>query len=63
VKENGVKDDMESCREFESAIDRELAEGLAPAERELLLDHLEQCEACSELFDLLTALKSDAAAD
>jgi hypothetical protein len=60
---------MESCREFEALLDRELAEGggpgridgLEPAEHERLLEHLERCPACSELFDLLTALKGDPA--
>ena len=48
---------METCREFESAIDRELAEGLTGPERDQLLEHLDRCTACSELFDLMTTLK------
>jgi hypothetical protein len=51
-----------NCRDFENALDRELAEGLpglAQGEREALLDHLESCAGCSALFDLLTAVKSE----
>jgi hypothetical protein len=62
---------MESCREFEELIDRELAEGcapsrlggVAPAERERLLEHLDGCAACSELFDLVRSIRSDFAGD
>jgi len=55
-------DTTTNCRDFENALDRELAEGLPglpPEEREALLDHLESCAACSALFDLLTAVKSE----
>jgi hypothetical protein len=54
---------METCREFEELIDRELAEGVAPAERERLLEHLDRCAACSELFDLVRSIRSDFAGD
>lgn len=52
---------MDNCRDIELAIDRELTEGLAEEERERLLDHLDTCPACSEFFDLLTAIGRGAA--
>ena len=52
---------MESCREFESLIDRARAEELPEHELEPLLAHLEACSGCSELFDLLGELRAGAA--
>ncbi|MCM2270466.1 MAG: hypothetical protein NDJ75_10215 [Thermoanaerobaculia bacterium] len=55
---------MRDCAEFESLIDREHAgEALAAGERERLLDHLESCRSCDELFDLLRELRAAPAAD
>ncbi|MFN7940793.1 MAG: zf-HC2 domain-containing protein [Thermoanaerobaculia bacterium] len=51
---------MDSCRDFESLIDRAQVEDLAPAERDRLLEHLESCEACSEVFDLLGRVRGEA---
>lgn len=51
---------MRDCAEFESLIDREHAgEALAAGERERLLDHLESCRSCDELFDLLRELRAE----
>jgi hypothetical protein len=51
---------MESCRDFESLIDRAQLEDLAESERDRLLEHLEGCDACSELFDLLGRVRGEA---
>lgn len=54
---------MSDCRDFELLIDRERAgEALAAGERDRLLDHLERCRSCDELFDLLGELGAAAAA-
>jgi len=55
---------MTDCREIEELIDRERAgEALAAAERERLLDHLESCRSCDELFDLLVDVAAAPVAD
>jgi hypothetical protein len=55
---------MSECRDFELLIDRERAgEELAAAERERLLDHLESCRSCDELFDLLGEIAETSPAD
>jgi len=53
---------MSDCREFEALIDREHAgEEMSPGERDRLAEHLESCNGCDELFDLLGALRDPVA--
>jgi len=48
---------MSSCAEYEISIDRACAEEADDAERERLLEHLDVCADCSQLFDLLCRLR------
>jgi hypothetical protein len=50
---------MSDCRELEPLIDSVQAGEAGEAERERLLDHLDGCPACAELFEQLTRLRAD----
>lgn len=51
---------MSDCRELEPLIDRVQADEASEEERERLLDHLDGCPACAELYALLTRMRAGA---
>lgn len=51
---------MSECERFESLIDRAHSGEISAGDREALLDHLDICPACSDVFDAVRILRSDA---
>jgi hypothetical protein len=50
---------MNECRKFENIIDRTHTGESSEEEREALLEHLESCLECSELFEIVGKLKGE----
>lgn len=48
---------MKNCREFEPLIDRAQAGEASEEEREALLDHIESCSDCSDVFEAIGRLR------
>jgi len=48
---------MKECREFESLIDRAQTGEATEVERETLLEHMESCRRCSEVFEAVGRLR------